>query len=84
MKLEGQVRDRQRDGLSAMTKEADLFDFLNIPPSHRRNLAIKGWLKRTWRHFYFFVFLSIIAHLALLGMVIILGPEEKVPSPGYE
>jgi hypothetical protein len=37
-------------------------------------------LARRRRHFSFFVFLSLLAHLALLGMVIVLGPQTKAAS----
>lgn len=57
-----------------------LFDFFNMPPAHkRRGPAGFTWLIRKRRNFTFFVFLSLVAHLALLGMFIILGPEEKAP-----
>jgi hypothetical protein len=59
----------------------ELFDFLNIPPAHkRRGPAGFRWLIRKTRHFSFSVFLSLIAHLALFGMVIFLGTEVKAPS----
>ncbi|MBE3041832.1 hypothetical protein IMZ48_04475 [Candidatus Bathyarchaeota archaeon] len=67
-----------------MTKASpELFDFLSISPAHkRRGLAGFRWLIRKRRHFSFFVFLSLIAHLALFGIVIILAPEGKgPPSP---
>jgi hypothetical protein len=65
-----------------MTKASpELFDFLNIPPAHkRRDPTGFMWLIRKKRHFSFFVFLSLVAHLALFGMVIILAPEGKGPS----
>jgi hypothetical protein len=59
----------------------DLFDFMGPPPAQRRWLrASLGWLARRRRHFSFFVFLSLLAHLALLGMVIVLGPQTKAAS----
>jgi len=59
---------------------SDLFCFLNIPPVNRRGgLAAVRWLVGKKQHFSFFVFLSLVAHLALFGMVILLGPEGKAP-----
>jgi len=55
-----------------------LFDFLGPPPVHkRRRLAVLGWLSRKKRHYSFFVFLSLIAHLALFGMFAILAPRPE-------
>ena len=61
----------------------ELFDFFNIPPAHkRRDPTGFMWLIRKRRHFSFFVFLSLIAHLTLFGIVTILAPEGKgPPSP---
>jgi len=59
----------------------DLFDFMGAPPVQKHRLrAGVDWLARRRRHFSFFVFLSLIAHLALFGMVIVLGPQTKAPS----
>src|SRR5512136_1472477 len=57
-----------------------LFDFVGAPPVHKnwRQAAI-SWIARRRRHFSFFVVLSLVAHLALFGMVIILGPQAKAP-----
>jgi hypothetical protein len=61
----------------------ELFDFLNIPPAHKRRVpAGFWWLIRKARHFSFFVFFSLVAHLALFGIVIILSPKGiGPPSP---
>ena len=69
-------------GIAAMHRTSpELFDFLNIPPAHERwGRAGFRWLIRKRRHFSFFVFLSLAAHLALFGMVIILAPKGKAPS----
>jgi hypothetical protein len=58
-----------------------LFDFIGPPPAHRlgRRPAL-DWLARKKRHFSFFVFLSFVAHLALFGMMVILGPRAEAPS----
>jgi hypothetical protein len=59
----------------------DLFDFMGPPPAQQRWLRTGlGWLARKRRRFSFFVSLSLIAHLALFGMVIVLGPQTKAPS----
>lgn len=58
-----------------------LFDFIGPPPTHKdRRQAALDWLARKKRHFSFFVALSFIAHLALFGMVVILGPRAEAPS----
>jgi hypothetical protein len=58
----------------------DLFDFLGAPSATRlRGRAVLDWLARRRRHFSFFVLLSLVAHLALFGMVILLGPDGKAP-----
>jgi hypothetical protein len=59
----------------------DLFDFMGPPPVQKHRLqAVLRWLARKRRRFSFFVFLSLVAHLALFGMVIVLGPQTKAPS----
>ncbi|HSA96704.1 MAG TPA: hypothetical protein VLJ16_11680 [Acidobacteriota bacterium] len=58
-----------------------LFDFIGPPPIHGDRLqAAIGWLARKRRHFSFFVFLSLMAHLAVFGMVILLRPQAKTPA----
>jgi hypothetical protein len=58
-----------------------LFDFIGAPSAHKDwHRAALRWLARKRRHFSFFVFLSLIAHLALFGMVILLGPQAKTPA----
>lgn len=58
-----------------------LFDFMGPPPAQHRLLrAGLGWLSRKRRRFSFFVFLSLVAHLALFGMVVVLGPRTKTSS----
>jgi hypothetical protein len=69
------------DGKFAMAiGPPDLFDFLGAPPALGRRIQTGlDWLARKSRQFSFFVLLSLVAHLALFGMVILLGPEGKVP-----
>jgi hypothetical protein len=58
----------------------DLFGFIGAPPAHKLwGRAGLAWLARKKRHFSFFVFLSLVAHLALFGMVILLGPRGNTP-----
>jgi len=58
-----------------------LFDFLGDPPvpKHRVRAGLR-WLARKLRPFTFFVFLSLFAHLALFGLVILLGPRPEARS----
>jgi len=57
-----------------------LFDFIPAPSSHkRRGRALLRWLAQRRRHFSFFVSLSLLTHLALFGLVILLGPQTKGP-----
>lgn len=57
-----------------------LFDFISAPPVRkRRGRAILRRLARRKRHFSFFVSLSLLTHLALFGLVILLGPQTNTP-----
>jgi hypothetical protein len=59
-----------------------LFDFIGPPPIHKGwRRAGLDWLSGKRRHFSFFVVLSFIAHLALFGMVILLGPKPETATP---
>ena len=59
-----------------------LFDFISAPPVRkRRGRAILRWLAQRRRRFSFFVSLSLLTHLALFGLVILLGPQTKAPVP---
>ena len=56
-----------------------LFEFIGPPPAPKLKGSL-GWLARIKRRFSFFVLLSLIAHLALFGMVVILRPRSEAPS----
>ncbi len=59
-----------------------LFGFIAAPPFRkRRGWACLRWLAQRRRHFSSFVSLSLLAHLALFGMAILLGPRTEAPVP---
>ncbi len=58
-----------------------LFDFIGAPSAYKDwHRAAIDWLARKKRRFSFFVGLSLVAHLALFGMAILLGPLTKSPA----
>ncbi len=58
-----------------------LFDYLGDPPAPRHRVrAFLRRLARMLRHFSFFVVMSFVAHLALFGMVFLLGPRPEARS----
>jgi hypothetical protein len=57
----------------------ELFDFLKIRTPKRQYEGFFRWLIGMRRHFYFFVILSLFAHLALFCMAIILSPKAEAP-----